>query len=146
MSVRASQPIVGGIYPLGSGRDETLQNGSAISSDFFNTRDLGDPGFPEFGLVGPGSQAWFLGYAVRVAAAALPAEPLLLELRVSGSFDTTTPFILGTIETIVLPVYEFLSREYFGRVRLEHPVGTATLFNSTGLDLTVSFQYWGKTF
>lgn len=134
-----------GLYSMGEGV-EVLPDGNGITSIALNVRDLYTPGAPDFIIFGPGSQVWYVGYSVRVSRPfpfPAPANPLGLELELEGSFDVSIPFTFATEERLILPVYEGI-HQLTGRARVESPVVTLSLFNNTGDDLEVSFQFWGK--
>lgn len=138
---------VAGLYPLGSGIDQALANGTSIDSSFLNARDLGQPGAPDFVLLGPGSQVWILGYSVRVGSVLAPTDELGLTMRAQSAYETLPPFIGSTEASLILPIYLFgilTSAQYQGRFRIEAPAALLSLFNNTGQTLTVSFQFWGK--
>lgn len=137
-----------GLYPLGEGRGVALPDLNGITSIALNTRDLYTPGASDFIIFGPGSQVWYVGYSVRVFVLPFPIfpappNPLGLELELQGSFDVAIPFTFSSEERLILPVYEGIF-QYTGRARVESPVVTLGLFNNTGADLEVSFQFWGK--
>lgn len=136
-----------GLYPLGSGINATLADGTSLLSSVLNTRDLGQPGAPDRVLLGPGSQVWIVGYSVRVGSLLAPTDVLGLELQVGEAYETVAPFVFGTVSQTILPVYVFgvfTSVPYSGRFRTEAPAVQLSLVNLTGQDLTVSFQFWGK--
>lgn len=135
-----------GEYPLGSGVLQELLSGNPLFSIALNTRDIYSAGAPDFVVAGPGSQVWILGYSIRVSRPPpflAPATPLGLDLEVLGAYEAAAPFIFGTEQRIILPVFAGVHR-YSGRARMESPVGIFQLNNQTGNDLEVSFQFWGK--
>lgn len=143
---RAFTPVVGGLFPLGNAIDATVVDGGSVSSAVFNTRDLQQPGAPDFVVLGPGSQAWFLGWAISIRTPdANPVNSMAAFLRVSGSFEEVAPFFFLTGHEIRTPVYvQNFPTEYFGFVRVEWPAVQITFFNSLGTNVTISFQFWGK--
>lgn len=143
---RAFTPAVGGLYPLGNGIGTTVVSGSSQGSDVFNTRDLQQPGAADFVILGPGSQAWFVGWSIRLLAPnAKPADPLRAFLRVSGSFNIEVPYFFGNGPELRTPVYaQNLAHEYYGFVRVEWPAAEIAWFNQLGTDITLDFQFWGK--
>jgi hypothetical protein len=139
------EATVFGVYPIGQGNGVAVPNGNSFSSNVLNTRDLGQPGAPDFLALGPGSQIWYVGYSIRVSSALAPTDTLGLLLTVGGAYELTAPFLFGQDLQLTLPVYQPLaSYTYSGRVRIEAPAAAVTVFNNTGQELTVSFQFWGK--
>jgi hypothetical protein len=136
-----------GLYPLGTGQNQSLLNGTFLSSNGLNTSDVfapaAGPGFP---FVGPGSQVWMLGYSIRASRPSpfpAPTTPLGLTLEARGSYDLVVPFIFEFEQQIILPVFAGLNH-YSGRFRTESVSGLFVLTNNTGNDLEVSFSFWGK--
>lgn len=137
---------VPGLYPLGQGQNVALPDLSSITSNVLNTRDLGQPGASDFVLLGPGSQVWYLGYAIRATAlVGAPTNPLGFLLSVGGSFELAAPFFFGQDQHLLLPLYlSEVAYHYSGRVRIEDPAAILNVSNQTGVELDVSFQFWGK--
>lgn len=138
--------VYAGLYDLGAGQAQTLVNATTLTSGVLNTRNLGTPGAPDFLVVGPGSQVWILGYSIRASRPfpfPVPADPLGLDLRIGGSYDLVAPFTFQTEQRILLPVYAGV-HHFHGRARVESPAANVSVFNGTGNDLEVSFQFWGK--
>lgn len=138
-----------GLYDLGTEIGRVLNTGTSLASFVLNTRDLGAPGAPDYVLLGPGSQVWTLGYAIQITSpVVVPASPLDLLLTFGGSYQVVAPFSFIEAQRIRLPVYsDFgLTPFYFysGHVRSEASACVWTLFNSTGQNLTLSYQFWGK--
>jgi hypothetical protein len=136
-----------GLYPLGSGQNQSLLDGTFLSSSGLNASDVFTPGpAPDFPFVGPGSQVWMLGYSIRVSRPfpfLAPATPLGLTLEARGSYDVVIPFIFEFEQQIILPVFAGLNH-YSGRFRTESVSGLFVLTNNTGNNLEVSFSFWGK--
>lgn len=141
-----SQVFVPGLYNLGAGVDQVMADSTSILSTIFNTRDLAQPGSSDFPILGPGSQAWVVGYSVLINAGVDPVNRLGLRLELYGSHQLVGPFIFIFQQRIFLPVYFaagfFL---YSGSARVEFPAVQFVLSNLTGVALNqVSFQFWGK--
>lgn len=139
-----------GLYDLGSGQNQLIPNGSGFSSILCNLRDLLSPQQVDFSALGPGSQVWMLGYAVRFRSDtfgvpfAVPDELGIL-LDVTGGFDFVPVFITSTIEQIRLPVYNgSLVQQYSGMLRCEFPVATFSVSQNTGATIECSWQFWAK--
>ena len=143
---RAFTPVVGGLYPLGNAIGTTIADGVGITSDTLNTRDLQQPGAPDFVVLGPGSQSWFLAWSISILTPnAKPANALGAFLRVGGSFNTVAPFFFTFGPEIRTPVYfQNLAHSYYGFVRVEWPAAQITFFNNLGTDVELDFQFWGK--
>lgn len=138
--------IFPGLYDLGSGRNQTLLNLGFLDSFLLNTRDVFTKGSADYPAIGPGSQVWIVGYSLRVSRPfpfPPPANQTGLQLRISGSYDEIVPFNFGEEQRIILPV-RTLPHHYAGRARIESPVVQFEVFNNTGNDLEVSYQFWGK--
>ena len=138
--------VFGGLYELGHGNNVAFPAGGFFISDFVNARDLGSTGQPDFAIVGPGSQVWRVAYAINLVPSAPPVDTLGVELHLVATLDTG-PFIFFNVEQTVLPVYQTGVRHpYSGDVRIEWPAVRFEVFNVTGVDLTVTFQFWAKAF
>lgn len=138
--------IFPGLYSIGAGRAVTLPDGNFLFSDAFNTRDVFTTQSSDYPIVGPGSQVWILGYSIRVSRPIpfpAPANQLGLKLSLFGSYDVVVPFIFNPEQQLILPVREGV-RNYSGRARAESPAVQWGLFNDTGNDLEISYQFWGK--
>ena len=138
---------VGTLYELGHEQGLLVPNGGGAQGFILNTRDLLQPGASDYVLLGPGSQVWYVGYAIEIfPSGGAPALPHQFIAQLSGSFDTAIPFVFGTLEEWALPVYAGVTGFYQGWARGEAPALAVFFLNRCGVDCTVSFQCWGKAF
>jgi len=138
-------PAVGGLYSLGVGVGANIADGGDQQSDILNTQDIHNVGSPDFVTLGPGSQVWFVGWALRLFATnAKPADPLRAFLRIAHGVGPT-PFVFGLGPELLMPVYaEAVAYDYQGWARVEWPVVRIDFFNNLGTDITLDFQFWAK--
>lgn len=134
-------------YVFAEGVAQTIGIAGIIQSPPINFSDFGGAGQPDFSVIGPPSQCWYIDYAVLFTLVGLPpVDPLGFQLQVSSSFDRVAPFAFFTSQQILLPTYAAGNEFYQGSFRMGASAGRIALINSTGVAREVSFVFWGRSF
>lgn len=136
-------------YDLGNAQSQSIPDNSVIDSLVLNTRDTLQPGAPDFVILGPGSEVWWIGYSIQINTA-IPGDvvpnPLGLLLNVEESFQTAVPYVFGVTQSLLLPVYSGAGWSYSGKYRVEGAAAQIEIGNFTGTVLqNVSWQFWGRS-
>lgn len=78
-------------------------------------------------------------------AAAPAPDPQLSTLELNVSFDLAPVFIFARAQRVsLLPLNTNVGALYEGSFRVEGPAASLNYINTSGVDITVSFQFWGK--